>query len=309
MLKALITDNIHEYLEDKLKEFGFEVDVITNISKEKLVEIISQYHLIVITTYLKIDKTTIDAAKSLKVIARVGSGLENVDVAYANSKGIAVVNSPEGNANAVGEHALSMLLNVLNKISISNQAIKNNIWNREYFRGEELDGKTIGIIGFGHTGAAFAKKLAGFDVEILVNDILPNKYKTQVDIQQIQSECDVISLHVPYNKSTHHFINDSFINNCHKQPIIINTSRGAVVDTLSIIHAIETKKIKGFCVDVYEDEPIYQNKIHPIEKYHQLINNENVIATPHIAGWTVQSKYKLVKVLWDKILPIIKENC
>lgn len=309
MLKALITDNIHEYLENKLKEFGFEVDVQTNISREKLVEIISQYHLIVITTYLKIDKTIIDAAKNLKIIARVGSGLENVDVAYANSKEIVVVNSPEGNANAVGEHALSMLLNVLNKISISNQALKNNIWNREYFRGEELDGKTIGIIGFGHTGAAFAKKLAGFDVEILVNDILPNKHKNQVDIQKIQSECDIISLHVPYNKSTHHLINESFINNCHKQPIIINTSRGAVVDTLSIIHAIETKKIKGFCVDVYEDEPIFQNKIHPKEKYHQLINNENVIATPHIAGWTVQSKYKLVKVLWDKILPIIKENC
>jgi D-3-phosphoglycerate dehydrogenase len=197
-----------------------------------------------------------------------------------------------------------MLLNVLNNITKANSELKNHIFLREENRGEELDGKTIGIIGYGHTGSAFAKKMRGFDVEILVYD----KYKTALDsfvknthLLEIQNKCDVISFHVPYIEETHHYCNADFINNCAKKPIIINTSRGAIVNTLDIISLLENNKIKGVCIDVFEDEPITKNKIHDVSVYQKLIAFNNVVATPHIAGWTVASKYKLAKILMDKI--------
>jgi D-3-phosphoglycerate dehydrogenase len=298
--RALITADIHPYLQQQLEQ-NFLVDVEVSISREKLLSIIHQYEIIVITTYLKIDKEVIDRAIQLKIIARVGSGLENVDVVYAVFKNIKVINSPEGNANAVGEHTLGMLLCLLNKINAGNQALKQHIWNRERFRGEELDGKTVGIIGYGHTGAAFAKKLSGFDVEILVNDIEPKPQQNQVDMATIQRECDIISLHVPYTPQTHHLINSDFIEQCPKNPVIINTSRGSVVDTLAVIGALAHHVIKGFCVDVFEDEPVTSGEIHAATLYDTLFSFNNVVATPHVAGWTVESKYKLAETLWKKM--------
>ena len=301
--RALITAEIHPFLQQQLEQ-NYSVDVETSVSRERLLTVVHQYEIIVITTYLKIDKEVIDKAAQLKIIARVGSGLENVDVEYAKSKGIKVINSPEGNCNAVGEHALGLLLNLMNKINISHQALKQEIWNREYFRGEELDGKTIGIIGYGHTGSAFAKKLSGFDVEILINDIERKINQKQVSLPEIQQTCDVISLHVPATPKTHHLINLEFIDNCLKKPVIINTSRGNIVDTPAIIDALKHQKIKGYCVDVFEDEPINAGKKYPSELYHQLLQFENVVATSHVAGWTVESKCKLVKVLWEKMQQI-----
>lgn len=306
--RILITDEIHPYLKEQFVLLGFEVDVELKISPERLLEIIEHYSVVVITTYLKIDQKIINNAKNLKAIARVGSGLENVDVQYAESKGIKVINSPEGNANAVGEHTLALLLNLLNKINTSNQALKNNIWNREQFRGTELDGKTVGIVGFGHTGAAFAKKLLGFDVEILVSDILPNKHQNQVEIIEIQKKCDIISFHVPHTSQTHQMVDALFLKKCDKNPIILNTSRGAVVDTKAIVEALYQNQIKGLGIDVYEDEPIFSAQIQEKELYEKLIQLDNVIATPHIAGWTVESKYKLVKILFEKLIPIIQEK-
>lgn len=307
MLKALITDTIHPFLQEKLEQNNFVVDVHLNISKPKLLEIIHQYQILIITTYLKIDKDVLDNSKNLKIIARVGSGIENVNTAYATEKNIHVINSPEGNANAVGEHTLAMLLSLLNKINLSNQALRGNIWERETFRGEELDGKTIGIIGFGHTGSAFAKKLSGFDVQILVHDIVPNKHPNQHEIEKLQNECDILSLHVPYTTQTHHLINQEFIEKCTKKPILINTARGAVINTLDVLNALEHEKIKGLCIDVFEDEPITQNLIYHNDIYVQLLSKKNVIATSHIAGWTKESKYKLVKILWDKMQPYLKD--
>ncbi|MDB5228308.1 MAG: D-isomer specific 2-hydroxyacid dehydrogenase NAD-binding [Bacteroidota bacterium] len=302
--RALIVADVHPYIQQRLEEFNYWVDVIPEISKEKLSDILPAYSLLIITTYTIIDKPLIDKTINLELIGRVGSGMENVDVESCLRKGIICVNSPEGNANAVGEHCLAMLLALLNNIVKSNNELRNNIFLREENRGEELDGKTIGIIGYGHTGSTFAKKLCGFDVEIFAYD----KYNPAVDdkvknvsLKELQEKCDVISFHVPYNKETHHYCDAKFISACKKDPVIINTSRGAIINTLDVLHGLETQQVKGLCIDVYEGEPVTKNKIHSPEIYNKLLSFDNVIATPHIAGWTIESKYKLAKVLMDKI--------
>lgn len=306
--RVLITADIDNYLQQRFEALGYLVDVKPEIERDELFGIIAEYSILIITTYTKIDAELIDKATNLKIVGRVGSGMENVDVEYCETKNISCVNSPEGNGNAVGEHCLAMLLNLLNNITKANNELKQNIFLREENRGEELDGKTIGIIGYGFTGNAFAKKLRGFDVEILVYD----KYKIPTDsfvkivtLQELQKRSHVISFHVPYNTETHYYCDEQFISDCSKKPIIINTSRGTVVNSIDIINAIETQKIIGFCVDVYEDEPITKNKIHSTETYQKLLSFKNVIATPHIAGWTKESKYKLVKILMDKIEELV----
>ena len=306
--RVLINADIDNYLQQRFEALGYLVDVKPEIERDELFGIIAEYSILIITTYTKVDAELIDKATNLKIVGRVGSGMENVDVEYCETKNISCVNSPEGNGNAVGEHCLAMLLNLLSNIIKANNELKQNIFLREENRGEELDGKTIGIIGYGFTGNAFAKKLRGFDVEILVYD----KYKIPTDsfvkivtLQELQKRCDVISFHVPYNTETHYYCDEQFISDCSKKPIIINTSRGTVVNTIDIINAIETQKINGFCVDVYEDEPITKNKIHSTETYQKLLSFKNVIATPHIAGWTKESKYKLVKILMDKIEELV----
>ena len=302
--RVLITADIDNYIQNKFEALGYSVDVKPEIEQSELLKVISEYSVLIITTYTKVDKVLIDVASNLKIIGRVGSGMENVDVAYCKQKNITCVNSPEGNGNAVGEHCLAMLLNLLNNINKANNELKNNLFLREENRGEELDGKTIGIIGYGHTGEAFAKKLRGFEVDILVYDKYKkaaDDYVKNVSLEELKSTSDVISFHVPYNEETHYYCDANFINNCTKQPIIINTSRGAVLNTLDIISSLEDKKIKGLCIDVYEDEPITKNKTHANEIYQKLLSFNNVIATPHIAGWTHQSKYKLAKILMDKM--------
>lgn len=284
--RVLITADIHSYLQERLEALGFSVDVFEEIEREKLLEIIADYSVLIITTYTKVDKTIIDKASNLKIIGRVGSGMENVDVEYCKTKNIICVNSPEGNGNAVGEHCTAMLLSLLNNISKSNNELKQNLFLREENRGEELDGKTIGIIGYGHTGSAFARKLRGFDVEILVYDKYKNatdNFVKNVSLDELKERCHVISFHVPYNEETHYYLNADFIKDCTRQPIFINTSRGAVVNTIDVMDALEDKKIKGLCIDVYEDEPITKNKVHSLEIYQKLFSFNNVIATPHIA--------------------------
>lgn len=306
--RVLITADIDNYLQQRFEALGYLVDVKPEIERDELFGIIAEYSILIITTYTKVDAELIDKATNLKIVGRVGSGMENVDVEYCETKNISCVNSPEGNGNAVGEHCLAMLLNLLSNIIKANNELKQNIFLREENRGEELDGKTIGIIGYGFTGNAFAKKLRGFDVEILVYDkykIPTDSFVKNVTLQELQKRSDVISFHVPYNTETHYYCDEQFISDCSKKPIIINTSRGTVVNTIDIINAIETQKINGFCVDVYEDEPITKNKIHSTETYQKLLSFKNVIATPHIAGWTKESKYKLVKILMDKIEELV----
>ena len=303
-MKVLITANIDNYIQNRFETLGYSVDVKPEIAREELLQIISDYSVLIITTYTKVDKELIDKASNLKIVGRVGSGMENVDLTYCSLKNIACVNSPEGNGNAVGEHCLAMLLNLLNNINKANNELKNGLFLREENRGQELDGKVVGIIGYGHTGQAFAKKLRGFEVEILVYDkynLAKDDFVKSVSLEELQLYSDIISFHVPYNEETHHYCDASFIHNCAKRPIIINTSRGAILNTLEIIAALENEQVTGCCVDVFEDEPIAKNKIHNFEVYQKLLSRKNVIATPHIAGWTVESKYKLTRILMDKI--------
>lgn len=306
--RVLITADIHPYLLQRLEELGYTIDVEVEIERSKLLAIIDMYEILIITTYCKVDQTLIDKASNLKIVGRVGSGMENVDTNYCQSKNIKCVNSPEGNGNAVGEHSLAMLLNLLNNINKSNTELKQNIFLREENRGIELDGKTVGIIGYGHTGSSFAKKLRGFDTQILVYDTYrpaTDNFVKNVSLEELQAKCDVISFHVPYNQETHYYCDAVFLSKCQRSPIIINTSRGAVLSTTDILEALKLHTITGLCIDVFEDEPIIRNKMHSNEMYQQLLSFSQVIATPHIAGWTVESKYKLVKILMDKIEKIL----
>ncbi|HQD12856.1 MAG TPA: NAD(P)-dependent oxidoreductase [Chitinophagales bacterium] len=302
--KALITADIHPYLREQLEASGFSVDVIPEIDRTHLLEIIPAYSILIITTYTQVDMEVVDKATQLQLIGRVGSGMENVDVAYCTAKNIICVNSPEGNGNAVGEHCLAMLLSLLNNIPQANQELKQQIFRREENRGKELDGMTVGIIGYGHTGKAFARKLRGFEVEILVFDpyvTVVDSWVKQVSLTDIQERAEVISFHVPYNRETHHYAGTAFLEQCRMTPVIINTSRGAVADTVALTEMLEQGKIAGVCIDVFEDEPLTKNKVHVPEVYQRLLAHPRVVATPHIAGWTVASKYKLVKILMDKI--------
>lgn len=302
--KALITADIHPYLREQLEASGFSVDVIPEIDRTHLLEIIPAYSILIITTYTQVDMEVVDKATQLQLIGRVGSGMENVDVAYCTAKNIICVNSPEGNGNAVGEHCLAMLLSLLNNIPQANQELKQQIFRREENRGKELDGMTVGIIGYGHTGKAFARKLRGFEVEILVFDpyvTVVDSWVKQVSLTDIQQRAEVISFHVPYNRETHHYAGTAFLEQCRMTPVIINTSRGAVADTVALTEMLEQGKIAGVCIDVFEDEPLTKNKVHVPEVYQRLLAHPRVVATPHIAGWTIASKYKLVKILMDKI--------
>ena len=257
MPKIIHLDENHELLKNELGKLGFKnyFDLIS--TKKEVEKKIWEFEGIILRSRIEIDKKFIDCCKNLKFIARVGSGLENIDTDYAKKNNIEIISASLGNANAVGEHALGMLLSLLNKIIKSNNEIKNNIWAREQNRGIELDGKTIGIIGYGNTGKSLAKKLSGFNIKILCNDIIEeisDKYATQVSISEIMKSCDIISLHTNLNDSSFQLINKNFINNCKKPFFLINTSRGECLKTSDLVDGIKTGKILGACLDVIENE-------------------------------------------------------
>ncbi len=303
--KVIITDYLHPYLAEQLTFLGFDVDVQEDITNEALFEIISKYDGLVVNTKIQVTPALIDKATQLKFIARAGSGMENIDSAYAKSKKITIISSPEGNANAVAEHAMAFLLSILNNIVKSNREIRSGIWQREQNRGWELEGKTVGIIGYGHTGQEFASKLLSFGVRILVYD----KYKsgfgnTQIEessLEQIQQNADIISFHVPLNAETHHYFNRDFIESMKKQFWVINTSRGKISDTESLIGGIRSGKILGAALDVFENEQFYQLEGKEKSQMEELCTLENIILTPHIAGWTRESYFKISKILAERI--------
>ena len=304
MIKILHLDENHEILRNGLSELGFQNIFDFKSSKKEIEKKISEFHGIVIRSRITIDKDFINRAENLKFIARVGSGTENIDCNYAKNKGIAILSAGEGNANAVGEHSLSLILSLFNNIIKSNNEIIDNIWLREDNRGIELDGKTIGIIGYGKTGKSFAKKLSGFNVEILCNDIVKNKgdkYSKQVSLDLIKSNCDVISLHTDLNKSSRYLINKSFIDDCEKSFYLINTSRGQCVKNSDLVDGIKSGKILGACLDVIENESSSFENLKDDGNLDFLKKSEKVILTPHIAGWTFESKMKLSEIILEKI--------
>lgn len=304
MIKVLHLDENHEILENGLAKIGFKNVFDFKSNKKEIAKKIEKFHGLIIRSRIQIDEDLIDHAKNLKFIARVGSGTENIDIEYAKKRGITILSAGEGNANAVGEHTLSLILSLFNNIIKANNEINNNVWQREENRGIELENKTVGIIGYGKTGKNFAKKLAGFNVKVLCNDIIENigdDYAEQVSIDEIQSKCDIISLHTDLNKLSKHLVNTQFIDNCKKPFYVINTSRGQCIKTSDLILGIKTGKILGVGLDVIENESSSFENFKQDSYLDFLKKSEKVILTPHVAGWTFESKSKLSQIILKKI--------
>ncbi len=306
-MKVLITDYVHKILIEGLKANNFDVAYLPEIKLEETKKIIQDYCVVVINTKTVMDKDMIDKAKNLMLIVRLGSGLDIIDLEYAKKKNIIVRNTPKGNRNAVAEHALGLLLSLFNNINQSSFEVKNMIWNREENRGIELEGKTIGIIGFGNTGSQFAKKLSGFDVEILAFDKYKQRfaenirYVREVGIDSIFEESDIVSFHVPLTKETYHLFDLKFINKFKKSFYLINTSRGKVVNTKDLILGLQKSKVLGAALDVLENEKIDTYTNEELTMYKNLFELKNVVITPHIAGWTKESKLKIAELVLNEI--------
>ena len=306
-IKILHIDSNHPLLWEQLQQAGFQNEADFTSSKQEVEAKIENYHGIVIRSRFKIDKPFLDKATNLQFIARVGAGLESIDCDYATAKGIHLIAAPEGNANAVGEHAIGMLLSLFNNLNKANNEVKSGQWKREVNRGHELEGKTIGIIGYGNMGKSFAKKLRGFDVTVLCHDILPNmgdSNANQVSLSELQERADVLSLHTPWTPETDKMINADFINQFKKSFWLINTARGNSVVTADLVEALKSGKILGAGLDVLEYEKLSFETLFEGEKpaaFEYLLQAENVLLTPHIAGWTFESHQKLAQTIVDKI--------
>ncbi len=307
-MKILHLDKNHPILLSSLEKAGFE-NVEDYISDKETVERkIDNFEGIVIRSRFNIDKKFLDKATNLKFIARVGAGLESIDEEFAAEKNIQLISAPEGNRNAVGEHALGMLLSLFNNLNKADREVKSGKWNREENRGVELDGKTVGIIGFGNMGNAFAKKLQGFDCEVLCYDIkknVGNKLAKQVSLDEFQQKVEVVSLHTPFTDLTNEMVNSDFINKFSSPFWLLNTARGKSVVIKDLVSALKSGKILGAGLDVLEYEKLSFESLFSSEipsELKELFKMDNVILSPHIAGWTVESKVKLAEVIADKII-------
>ncbi len=305
-MKILQLDKNHPLITEQLSAKGFLLDEDTTSTYAEVLEKTAGYDGIIIRSRIPIDQNFIEHAKNLKFIARVGAGMENIDVDFAEKRGIKLISSPEGNRDSVAEHVVGMLLILMHRLFISSLEVKNGIWKREENRGDELLGKTFGIIGYGNMGKAVAKRLSGFGVNVIFHDIIPNlsdKYGTQVSLETLKKEADILSLHLPITSETHHLIDASFISEMKKDFYFINTARGNNVKTSDLVEEIRSGKIKGACLDVLEyEKPSFENLETENKDLEFLLQSENVIVTPHIAGWTHQSKEKLAQIIVDKIL-------
>ncbi|MEZ4891453.1 MAG: NAD(P)-dependent oxidoreductase [Saprospiraceae bacterium] len=318
MKSVLITDDCHPVLIEGLVSLGYVCEFQPNITQQETLGQIPGYEGLIINSKIRVDQNFLDAAVNLKFIGRLGSGMEIVDQGYAEKKKIAVFSSPEGNRNAVAEHALGMLLSLANNLNRGDYEVRQNIWNREENRGFELKNKILGIIGFGNTGSQFARKLLGMEMQILAFDKY-NPVDNRVEdamvkassMEEIQARADIISLHLPLTEETRYIVDKEFISGCKNGFILLNTSRGKCVKTKDLIVALETGKVGGACLDVFENEKPGTFSEDEKKMYDQLHAFENVIFSPHVAGWTHESKKLLAEILLEKIKSIqpINLNC
>lgn len=312
--RILITDEVHPVLTDGLRAAAFEVDYQPSIAYEEVIPIIGAYDGLVVNSKILCNKDFIDKAVRLQFIARLGSGREIIDLEYAAGRGIQTYFSPDGNNNAVAEHALGMLLALSNQLVQADWEVRHKIWEREARRGWELGGKTIGIIGFGYTGSQFARKLAGMDMKVLVHDKYLSGFQSQLPYiletsrEEVLREADIISFHLPLSAETFHYCNDDLIGSCKQGVILINTSRGNVIDTKALVRGLTSGQVGGACLDVFENEKPNSFTSAEEQLYSTLYAMNQVILSPHIAGWTRESKYKMAFILLKKILHLYRSQ-
>jgi D-3-phosphoglycerate dehydrogenase len=314
-MKVLFVDSVHSILEERLENLGFTCAHDYSSNRTDLLAKIANYQGLVLRSRTAIDAEFLEAATSLKFIARSGAGLENLDCEKAKGLGIHLFSAPEGNRQAVGEHALGMLLNLFNKLSTADSEVRSGKWNREANRGIELSGKTVGIIGYGNMGKAFAKCISGFNCTVLAFDNTKagysDEYTCESTLENIQENADIISFHTPYNESTHHYLDSEFLAKMHKPFYIINTARGKVVRTESLVKGLQDGTVLGACLDVLEFEKAsFENMFDTVipTSFQYLLDSKKVLLSPHVAGWTVESYYKLSSVLADKIEKVFNKS-
>jgi D-3-phosphoglycerate dehydrogenase / 2-oxoglutarate reductase len=307
MKKILIVDDLHENIFPMLEELGFEVNYQPDIKRAEILEIIKDYEGLLIRSKTKIDREFLSFCQKLEFIGRAGAGLDLIDLQAVREKNINVFAANEGNSDAVAEHTMGMILMLFNKLNFADAEVRQGIWNREENRGIELCGMTVGIIGYGNMGKSLAQRLIGFGVRTLAFDTDDKKisneefFAQKSTMQDIFDEADVVSIHVPLTEETHMMVDDDFINKFRKNIFLINTSRGEVASTKAILNGLQNKKIRGACLDVLENEKLTQLTTEQSEVYSQLFLQKNVILTPHVAGWTVESYRKINEVLIEKI--------
>lgn len=304
-MRILFVDTVNPILKKSLEKLNHICDTAYDKSKVEIEDIINNYDGLIIRSRFKIDEQFLDKGTKLKFIARAGSGLENINTSYAKNKKIKCYNAAEGNRQAVAEHALGMLLTLFNNLKNADEEIRKGKWNREVNRGVELSGKTVAIIGFGNNGSAFSEVLKGFGVTILAYDKYLIDYPYKSSLEEIRQKADIVSLHIPLTEETTHLVNNNFINSFNKDFYLINTSRGKCVNTKSIVKGLRSKKIKGACLDVLEEEKdsfesLAKKGVNVDMKY--LIESNETILSPHIAGWTLESSLKIAKILLEKII-------
>lgn len=306
--KVLIIDEVHPLIPEKLAAHGFSCDWFPDYTREDYLKVIDRYEGVIVRSKIRLDREFLSRASQLRFIGRVGSGLENIDVAFAEERGIRCLNSPEGNRDAVAEHALGMLLSLRNHLCRADRQVRSGRWLREENRGAEIKGKTVGIIGYGNTGSAFARRLKGFEANVLSYDKYKSGYADgntrEVTLEEIMDSADILSLHVPLTEETTCMVEGSFIGRFRKPFQLVNTSRGKVVSTADLVAALKSGKVTGAALDVLEyEESSFERLSHALpEEFRYLMEAENVILSPHIAGWTNESNIRLAEVLVEKIM-------
>lgn len=312
-MKALVTDHVHPFLLDYFEKQSIECTYEPNISVDAFEKVCDQYEIVIVNSKIKWPSSLIDKASKLILIGRLGSGMDGIDISYLKEKNIHFVRTPEANANAVAEHAIGMLLNLCNNLNKADREVRNYTWHREKLRGKEISDLIVGVIGFGNTGSLFAQKMSCLSQKVLSYD----RYKVhyceefhnieEVSLKHLQTNADIISLHIPLTKETHHIVDAEFLKECRPGVIIINTSRGPIVNTVDLLEGLIHGQIKGACMDVFENEKPHTIKKSTDQVYRKLYQLPNVVLSPHIAGWTHDSFFKISKVMSEKIDKLLDE--